>query len=75
MANAPAGPSRDQAHRMFDRISRRYDLLNRLLSLGMDTYWRKDLVRRIPQGEDLSVLDLATGTGDVALAIARKHNR
>jgi demethylmenaquinone methyltransferase/2-methoxy-6-polyprenyl-1,4-benzoquinol methylase len=55
---------------MFDAIAPRYDLLNHLLSLGIDRRWRRFAVRQlqIPQGG--RVLDLATGTGDLALAIA-----
>lgn len=55
---------------MFDAIAPRYDLLNRLLSFGIDRRWRKNAVGllRIPEGG--RVLDVATGTGDVALEIA-----
>ena len=58
--------------RMFDKISHRYDLLNRLLSFRQDVVWRNKLVSFIPQGR-ISVLDLATGTGDVLLTIAKKR--
>ena len=58
---------------MFDHIAGRYDLLNRLMSLGMDGRWRKALVRALACGGDAKVLDVATGTGDVAMAIARAH--
>lgn len=56
---------------MFDGIAARYDLLNRLMSLGLDRRWRRQLVRAV-LGEGSSpatVLDLATGTADVALAL------
>ncbi len=57
---------------MFDRIAARYDLLNRVLSFGMDGRWRRALVRAL--GRPLSqVLDVATGTADVALAAAAAH--
>jgi len=55
---------------MFDRIAPRYDLLNRLMSLGMDNQWRKRLLDAA--GEPRLLLDLATGTGDVAIAAARR---
>jgi demethylmenaquinone methyltransferase/2-methoxy-6-polyprenyl-1,4-benzoquinol methylase len=58
---------------MFDGIARRYDLLNRLMSLGLDRLWRGRLVRSLELGEGARVLDLATGTADVALDIARRH--
>jgi len=60
-----------QAFKMFDRIAHRYDLLNRLLSMGTDVRWRKVLNRRIPTGAELRVLDLATGTADVLIAMER----
>ena len=58
---------------MFDRIAARYDLMNQIISLGLDRGWRKSLVSSlgVPQGGQ--VLDVATGTGDVALAIASTH--
>lgn len=59
---------------MFDEISPRYDLLNRLLSFGLDVFWRRQLVRFLPvrTGRDLSLLDLATGTADVPLTLVRR---
>ena len=57
---------------MFDRIAPRYDLLNRLLSLGIDRRWRRFAVRQLSVPEGGMVLDIATGTGDVALEIGRQ---
>ncbi len=56
---------------MFARIARRYDAANRLLSGGVDQWWRKRLVRIVRDGTPKAVLDLATGSGDVAFALAR----
>lgn len=54
---------------MFAGVARRYDLLNRVLSLRRDVAWRKRLVAALAAAPPGAVLDLATGTGDVALAI------
>lgn len=59
---------------MFDRIADRYDLLNRVLSMGIDRSWRRRTVRALALGEGpRRVLDVATGTADLALAIAAAH--
>lgn len=56
---------------MFDAIAPRYDLLNRLLSFGVDQRWRRRLVERLELRPGARVLDHATGTADLALLIAR----
>jgi demethylmenaquinone methyltransferase/2-methoxy-6-polyprenyl-1,4-benzoquinol methylase len=56
---------------MFARIARRYDLANRLLSGGADRRWRRRLVAAVRRAGPRAVLDLATGSGDVALALGR----
>jgi len=58
---------------MFDAIAPRYDLLNRLISLGLDQGWRKKTVAALALPPGGTALDLATGTGDLALMIARTH--
>jgi demethylmenaquinone methyltransferase/2-methoxy-6-polyprenyl-1,4-benzoquinol methylase len=63
-------PSRKQVYKMFDRIAGRYDLLNHLLSAGLDRRWRKRVARLLPPGDSLHVLDLACGTGDQLIALA-----
>jgi len=55
---------------MFARIAGRYDLANRILSGGMDIRWRVRLVRAVRDARPAEVLDLATGSGDVAFALA-----
>lgn len=55
---------------MFDSIAPRYDLLNRLLSLGIDRRWRRFAVKQIKFTPGGRILDVATGTADVALEIA-----
>jgi demethylmenaquinone methyltransferase/2-methoxy-6-polyprenyl-1,4-benzoquinol methylase len=58
---------------MFDQIASRYDLLNRLMSMGIDQSWRRKTVAAMELPSDARVLDLATGTGDLAMMIARLH--
>lgn len=57
---------------MFDRIARRYDLANHLLSGGADFLWRRRAIRIVEEWQPRRVLDLATGSGDVALALQRR---
>jgi demethylmenaquinone methyltransferase/2-methoxy-6-polyprenyl-1,4-benzoquinol methylase len=56
---------------MFDAVAPRYDLLNRVLSAGIDRYWRARAVRRLQHEQPRRVLDVATGTADLALNIQR----
>lgn len=69
--------SPDRIASMFDAIARRYDLLNHVLSVGLDTRWRARAIREAALPADARVLDLCTGTGDLALAAvhARPHAR
>lgn len=71
--SSPIAPSRSEVHHMFDRISRRYDLLNRILSLGLDRRWRRQAVAQIASGTDRIVLDLACGTCDIAIEAVRNR--
>ena len=63
--------TRKEAWVMFNRIAHRYDLLNRLLSFRQDLVWRKKLARFLPDKENLSLLDVATGTGDVIFSLLK----
>ncbi len=58
---------------MFDKIARRYDFMNRVLSLGLDKGWRRRTVKSLNLGDRPRVLDVATGTGDLAIDIARSR--
>ncbi len=70
-----AHPRADGGASMFDAIAPRYDRLNRLMSLGLDQGWRRRLVRAIAPAVAAGgeILDLATGTADIALAAARAY--
>ena len=63
-----------QVYSMFDRIASRYDFLNHFLSGGTDIIWRRKLVRMAKSDPNLEVLDVATGTADLAIAFVKKRN-
>ena len=58
---------KEQVARMFDNIAYRYDFLNRFLSAGIDIWWRKKAIRQLIKCNPKNILDVATGTADVAI--------
>ncbi|MBS1730487.1 MAG: bifunctional demethylmenaquinone methyltransferase/2-methoxy-6-polyprenyl-1,4-benzoquinol methylase UbiE [Bacteroidetes bacterium] len=58
---------KEQVADMFDSISKRYDFLNRFLSMGIDVSWRKKAIRELSSIHPKNLLDVATGTGDMAI--------
>ncbi len=74
MARALAGQHKGRyVAQMFGRIAARYDLMNRLMSLGQDRVWRRRMASMAQAPPHALVLDLATGTGDVALAVLEQY--
>lgn len=65
------GSKKEQVTNMFNKISGSYDLLNRMLSLGIDVRWRNVLVKKLKINGPETILDVATGTADLAIAIAK----
>ncbi|OBQ54677.1 ubiquinone biosynthesis methyltransferase UbiE [Tamlana sp. s12] len=61
---------KEQVTKMFDNISSDYDGLNRVISFGIDIKWRKKVVNIIKNSNPESILDIATGTGDLAINLA-----
>jgi demethylmenaquinone methyltransferase/2-methoxy-6-polyprenyl-1,4-benzoquinol methylase len=59
-----------ESWKIFDEIAPTYDRINRIISMGVDTSWRRNFRRFLQNRDNLSCLDLATGTGDVALELA-----
>ena len=59
-----------QVEQMFDTISENYDQLNRVISLGTDQSWRRKLIDIVKSTQPKNILDIATGTGDLAIALA-----
>ena len=68
MASTPLDKRETRIRSMFADIARSYDLLNHLLSLNIDRYWRWRTTRLAPPADDGPILDVCTGTGDLALA-------
>ena len=64
--------SESRVREMFRQIAPRYDLMNHVLSLNIDRYWRWRSVRKLKIKENAPILDTCTGTGDLALAIKRR---
>lgn len=62
------GSKKEQVATMFNNISKKYDFLNHFLSLGIDIIWRKKAIRMLKNKEPKVILDIATGTGDFAIA-------
>ncbi|MGO1595412.1 MAG: bifunctional demethylmenaquinone methyltransferase/2-methoxy-6-polyprenyl-1,4-benzoquinol methylase UbiE [Sphingobacterium sp.] len=65
------GDKKEQVADMFNNISKTYDLLNRFMTLGIDTIWRKKAIRSLLPLQPQYILDVATGTGDFALESIR----
>ena len=66
-------PTHETTTELFNQIAPKYDLMNHLMSFELDRLWRRRAVRRIAdKRQPLKVLDLATGTGDLAIATARR---
>lgn len=61
---------KEQVEQMFDTISGNYDSLNRVISLGADQKWRRKVIKMVVDREPKSILDIATGTGDLAIQFA-----
>lgn len=61
-----------QVEAMFDNIAPAYDFMNRAMTLGIDRCWRRKVVRMAAAADPHEILDVATGTGDLAVALARR---
>ena len=62
---------KEQIAQMFDTISENYDRLNRVISFGIDIKWRKKVLQIVTQSNPKTILDIATGTGDLAILMAQ----
>src|SRR5690625_5028712 len=61
-----------QVEKMFDKISENYDGLNRVISFGADVRWRRTVIKQVCNTNPKTVLDIATGSGDLAIQFAEK---
>ena len=73
LATRPASEVANGSGAMFDAIAHRYDLVNRVISFGVDRRWRRKTIAALALEPGHRVLDLATGTADLAIAVARTH--
>mgnify|MGYP000229589802 FL=1 len=64
---------KEQVTEMFDKISKNYDGLNRVISFGIDVKWRKKVVAIVNEVHPKTILDIATGTGDLAINLAQTN--
>ncbi|HOD10785.1 MAG TPA: class I SAM-dependent methyltransferase, partial [Flavobacterium sp.] len=62
---------KEQVTQMFDNISGSYDDLNRVISLGIDVKWRKKVIEIVAKNNPETILDIATGTGDLAIMMTK----
>lgn len=69
--NNESSSKKEEVAEMFNNISKRYDFLNHFLSLGIDKIWRKKAVKKLKTLEPKQLLDIATGTGDFAIALLK----
>lgn len=67
--NSDAG-KKEQVAKMFDNISDNYDNLNRVISFGVDVQWRKKILKMVSAKNPSTILDVATGTGDLAILLS-----
>ncbi len=65
------GGKKEQVAEMFDNISHRYDFLNHMLSMSIDKGWRKKVVKMVAKDQPKTILDVATGTADLAIALTK----
>lgn len=65
---------KDQVEEMFDNISPKYDLLNHLLSANVDKIWRRRSIKKLARFQPHHILDIATGTGDFAIAATKLND-
>ena len=65
-------PEAKAVNKFFSDIAPGYDLANRVMSSGVDVHWRRYLAKRVAASHPVELLDLATGSGDVAFTLAKE---
>lgn len=66
---------KEQVEQMFDNIAPTYDRLNHIMSLNIDRMWRRRVMRIVRRSKANKIMDIATGTGDLAIAMAKRMER
>ena len=69
--NSSLNARKKESYKIFDEIAGTYDSLNKVLSMGIDIYWRNKLLQNLPAKNEIRALDLACGTGDVPIVLAK----
>jgi demethylmenaquinone methyltransferase/2-methoxy-6-polyprenyl-1,4-benzoquinol methylase len=69
--NDPEKSKKEQVAKMFDELAGRYDMVNRMLSAGIDVRWRKKAIGKLEKDRPQQILDVATGTADMAIMASR----
>lgn len=64
---------KEQVEKMFDNISKEYDFLNRMITFGMDKSWRNNVLNLLKNKNPKNILDIATGTGDMAILFSKTN--
>ena len=64
---------KEQVEQMFDNIAGNYDSLNRVISFGIDVKWRKKVLKIVSDSKPKIILDIATGTGDLAILLTETN--
>ncbi|MCB9060805.1 MAG: bifunctional demethylmenaquinone methyltransferase/2-methoxy-6-polyprenyl-1,4-benzoquinol methylase UbiE [Halobacteriovoraceae bacterium] len=71
MGSTTLNSRKKESYKIFNQIAKTYDFLNHFLSFGIDIYWRNQIRKNLPKINELDILDLATGTGDVAITLEK----
>jgi len=73
LINSSENPSREGIWNMFDTISPTYDRVNKMMTFGLDSFWRKKIAKFLPERKEMALLDCATGTADQIFTLLQQN--